>query len=323
MGKEDRMTPREEFINALTLGPPGERCPTFEICFFLTMEALGKVCSIHRNLSLWDEMSENERRLHILDVAQTHIDVARKYDHSAIFVLGVAGPDNSEWRVAEAIRELSGDAFFLARHGDPTFAIPDGTRMMDFSCRMVDDPQGLHREAAEAVDGLLARSEKERDAGVWDGFILCSDYCFNSGPFMSPAQFSEFVTPYLARVVEGYRRQGYYVVKHTDGNIMPILDQLVQCRPHALHSLDPQGGVDIAEVKRRCGRELCLIGNVHCGLLQTGTEDECAESARYALRHGMPGGGYIFSTSNSIYIGMPLERYELMHRIWKEEGRYT
>ena len=89
---------------------------------------------------------------------------------------------------------------------------------------------------------------------------------------------------------------------------MPILDSLVECNPHALHSLDPQGGVDIAKVKRLVGNKVCLIGNVNCGLLDTGTDDEVIEPARYALKHGMPGGGYIFSTSNCIYTGMKLER---------------
>jgi uroporphyrinogen decarboxylase len=103
---------------------------------------------------------------------------------------------------------------------------------------------------------------------------------------------------------------------------MPILDQLVQCRPHALHSLDPQGGVDIAEVKRLCGKKVCLIGNVNCGKLDTGTDEEVIESVRYALKHGMPGGGYIFSTSNCVYTGMRLERYELMLKVWREEGWY-
>ena len=103
---------------------------------------------------------------------------------------------------------------------------------------------------------------------------------------------------------------------------MPILDQLVQTHPHALHSLDPQAGVDIAEIKRLYGREICLIGNVNCGLLQTGTEEEAADSARYALRHGMPGGGFIFSTSNCVYTGMPLKRYDLMLSVWRSEGVY-
>lgn len=113
---------------------------------------------------------------------------------------------------------------------------------------------------------------------------------------------------------------GLYVIKHTDGNIMPILDQLVHTKPHALHSLDPQGGVDIAEVKRRVGKEVCLIGNVNCGLLDTGTDEQIVESVRYALKHGMPGGGYIFSTSNCIYTGMRLARHESMLDVWRKEG---
>ena len=115
---------------------------------------------------------------------------------------------------------------------------------------------------------------------------------------------------------------GFYVIKHTDGNIMPILDRLVDAGPHALHSLDPQGSVDIAEVKRLVGDRVCLIGNVNCGLLDSGTDKECIESARYALSSGMPGGGYIFSTSNCVYTGMALERYELIRQVWLQEGLY-
>ena len=115
---------------------------------------------------------------------------------------------------------------------------------------------------------------------------------------------------------------GFYVIKHTDGNIMPILDQLVETAPHALHSIDPMAGVDIAVVKRMVGDRVCLIGNVNCATLDSGTADEIAASTRYALQQGMPGGGYIFSTSNCIYTGMPLANYERMLDIWRGEGNY-
>jgi uroporphyrinogen decarboxylase len=103
---------------------------------------------------------------------------------------------------------------------------------------------------------------------------------------------------------------------------MPILDQLVEANPHALHSLDPQGGVDIAEVKRLYGDRVCLIGNVSCGALDTGADEDVDASVRYALRHGMPGYGYIFSTSNCVYTGMRLSRYEQILDIWRREGNY-
>jgi uroporphyrinogen decarboxylase len=103
---------------------------------------------------------------------------------------------------------------------------------------------------------------------------------------------------------------------------MPILDQLASTKPHALHSIDPQGGVDLAEVKRRYGHELCLIGNVHCGMMDAGTPAQVEAAARQALQAGMPGYGYIFSTSNCIYTGMPLANYERMLDVWRREGNY-
>jgi len=169
---------------------------------------------------------------------------------------------------------------------------------------------------------MLQRAEKHRAAGAIDGFAICCDYCFNDGPFLSPAMFDEFITPYLVQLVAAYREMGFYVIKHTDGNIMPILDSLVSARPHALHSLDPLAGVDIAEVNQRVGDKVCLIGHANCGLLDTGTDKEAIDSARYALRCGMPGGGYVFSTSNCIYTGMSLRRYELILDIWRNEGNY-
>jgi uroporphyrinogen decarboxylase len=208
------------------------------------------------------------------------------------------------------------------RHGDATFSIPDGDHMAEFSYRIADEPEKLEAEAAARVDDALRRAEVYQKHGGLDGLALCSDYCFNVGPFLSPRLFSIFVTPYLARLTRAYRDMGLYVIKHTDGNIMPIVDQLAQTQPHALHSIDPQAGVDLAEIKRRYGDQLCLIGNVNCGLLDTGTDDEVAGSVRYALQNGMPGGGYIFSTSNCVYTGMRLARYEFMLNLWRKEGNY-
>ena len=322
MTQATEMTPRERFIAALERRPIQGRVPHFELVFFLTMECFGKVHPCHRNYEQWGQMQEAERDLHRRDMAQLYIDTAERFEHSAIFIHSAPGGAEETIRIGEEIRRISGDRYFLMAHGDNTFGIPDGNSMVDFSYRIADEPEKLEEDAARMVDGALANGEKMRKAGVLDGFALCADYCLNHGPFFSPNQFRQFVTPYLKRLIAGYRQQGFYTIKHTDGNIMPILDQLAECEPHALHSLDPQGGVDIAEVKRLVGDKLCLIGNVNCGELDSGTDEEAIESTRYALKHGMPGGGYIFSTSNCVYTGMRLARYELILDIWRQEGNY-
>ena len=318
------MTPREKFIMALEGKQPPGRVPHFELVFFLTMEAFGRVHPSQRHYGQWNQMSDTERSLHQRDVADLHVATARRYEHSGIFFQSPGGwAEADRMRALEIIREISGMDYFLTLHGDATHSLPSGDRMMDFVGRIADRPQELKDDSERMVDTALARGRRYRARGVLDGFTLCADYCFNDNPFLSPAMFDEFITPYLSRLTAGYREMGFYVIKHTDGNIMPILGSLVSTNPHALHSLDPQGGVDIAEVKRLVGDRVCLIGNVNCAKLQTGTDEEVVESVRYALRHGMPGGGYIFSTSNCIYTGMPLARYELMLDVWRREGNYN
>lgn len=317
------MTPRERFAAALDRKPLTGRVPHFELVFFLTMEAFGRLHPHQRKYAQWDQMEEKERELHRRDMAELYIMTAEKYEHSAIFLHPNPGGDEEALRLIDMIRNLSGDTYFLTIHGDATFSIPSGDGMVDFSYRMADDMDGLKTEANRMVDDALSRAENFKRHGGIDGFCLCSDYCFNNGPFMSPTRFGELVTPYLKRLIQGYRDLGLYAIKHTDGDIMPILDQLIDANPHALHSLDPQGGVDIAEVKKLVGDKVCLIGNVSCSALDTGTDEECIESTRYALNHGMPDYGYIFSTSNCIYTGMRLERYELILDVWRTEGNYT
>ncbi len=317
------MQPRDRFIAALERRPLTGLVPHFELVFFLTMEAFGKVHPSHRNYEQWFQMEEKERRLHRQEMAEIFIATAERFDHSAIFLHPNPNTVEETIRLVDLVRERTGGRYFLMRHGDATFSIPNGSEMMAFAERLHDEPHKLKREAQQMVDDAIRRAEQYQAHGGLDGFALCADYCFNTGPFLGVKRFAEFVTPYLAQLTRAYRDLGFYVIKHTDGNIMPILDELLSTQPHALHSLDPQGGVDIAEVKRRAGDQVCLIGNVSCGVLDTGSDEEVIESTRYALRHGMPGGGYIFSTSNCIYTGMRLARYELMLDIWRREGVYV
>lgn len=317
------MNPRERFIAALERRPIKGRVPHFELIFFLTMEAFGRVHPSQRRYGQWKQMSDSERDLHRRDVADLYIQTLRRFGLSATLYSSIEGWEEEDLRRSiDHARTIDGFEHAITLHGDATYSLPDGNRMMEFVAELADHPQHMKDEAQKRVDAALERGERIRAWGTLDGLCLCSDYCFNDNPFLSPAMFDEFVTPYLARLVAGYRELGFYVIKHTDGNIMPILDALVSTGPHALHSLDPQGGVDIAEVKRRVGDKVCLIGNVNCACLQTGTDEDVVESARYALRHGMPGGGYIFGTSNCIYTGMPLARYELMLDVWRREGNY-
>ena len=314
------MTPRERFIAALERRPVAGRVPHFELVFFLTMECFGKVHPNHRNYHQWGQMEEKERELHRRDMAELYVATAERFEHSAIVVHDTTGDPQETARIAEAIRRRSGGEYCLLANGDPTYSIPRGQDMVEWCAWLYENTGEARDKAAARADDFLKQAESWKRSGVIDGVTMCADYCFNTGPFLSPEMFADVVATGLKAACAGLRELGLHSIKHTDGNIMPIIDQLVDAGPSALHSLDPQGGVDIAEVKARYGDRVALVGNVNCGKLDTGTDEEVIESARYCLKHGVAGGGYVFSTSNCIYTGMRLERYEMILDVWRREG---
>ena len=311
-------------IRAMKRLPIEGHVPHFELVFYLTMEAIGKVHPEHRYYAQWNQMSRTERRLQLEDMADCFIRIAEMYNHDAIFLHANPGTPEVVREMLEIIRERTGNRFFIMMHGDPTFSIPGGSNMMDFTVRMYEDPEGMHDEANRNLERSLKNAEMLQGTGLLDCYALCSDYAFNVNPFFTPEQFAEFVFPYLRDVITEYHKMGYYVIKHTDGNINPILDQIVNAGPDALHSIDPQGHMSLADVRAKYGDRICTIGNVNCGLLQTGTQEQADADVRRCLREGMGDGkyGFVFSTSNCAYTGMPLKRYERMIEIWQTEGIY-
>ena len=150
------------------------------------------------------------------------------------------------------------------------------------------------------------------------------DYAYNKGPFMSPKHFRELFYPGLYRVMQGYKELGLYVIKHTDGNIWSLIDMIIDSGIDCLDPIDPQAGMDLGEVKAKYGHRVALKGNVDCAQLMTfGTPDEVIEATKDALRKGMPGGGFILSSSNSIHSGVKPENYAAMMQTLKDFGRYS
>ena len=309
------MTHRERAIMALTLQQP-DYVPTFELEYQLADIVFGKDFLYEDQLK---GLSPAETEKALKENAEYLIRVYSELEHSILPLHYLS--EEHICQTARYINEMTNNGFLLTTHGDGTFAIPDGDGLLDFVYRIADEPDEVKAQARKMADAAIEHNKRMMDAGI-ESFILCSDYCFNAGPFLSPDMFAEFVQPYLYDIIAAIRADGGYAIKHTDGNIMPIIDQLVECNPHALHSLDPMAGVDIKEVKEKYGKKVALCGNVHCAYLQTGTDEQVLESCRYAMENAKPGGGYIFCTSNIPFRGMPVERYQMVLDYWRANRNY-
>ena len=303
------MTPRERAIAALELKTPDDIVPTFEILFDLTEELLGRDYVDLKGLSgsaLDRGVKEN---------AGLHLETAETLDWSMVMA-------NHPLVVRELVRLGARDKFLLcAKGGDRTYRFGTEKSPEDVIKHLYDDKEEFKLTLSGNTESTIRKSEELTDAGI-ECFVMGADYAGTNGPFLSTEMFEEFVTPYLYRTIEAHRRNGAYVIKHTDGYILPIIEQILACQPHALHSLDPIAGIDIAEMKKLVGDRVCLAGNVDCAALAAHDGKKIRKSARYCLEHGMPGGGYIYSSSNSIYRPMTISDYRTMLAVREEHGRY-
>ncbi|RJP19173.1 MAG: hypothetical protein C4520_13370 [Candidatus Abyssobacteria bacterium SURF_5] len=183
-------------------------------------------------------------------------------------------------------------------------------------------PQLAHDLARMTVEHHKELVSAAIEAGA-DAIVLEDDLAFNTNTLMSPAQFDEFIGPYQKEVVDLAHQKGAKVIKHSDGNLWPILDRLIANGFDGIHPLQPQAGMDLKRVKTYCGDRVCLLGNIDCiDLLPSGTEEEVEQAVKQAIADAAPGGGYIITSSNTIHPGCKPENYIAMVRAARKYGVY-
>jgi len=126
----------------------------------------------------------------------------------------------------------------------------------------------------------------------------------------SPKIWEEVFAPQLAEMTAAVHEAGGTVNFYDDGKCMPIIDLLAECGIDVLQTLTPPpvGDVDLAEVKRRIGDRVCLMGHVDLiYVIQRGTPELIDQTVKQAVEIAAPGSGFILGTSDSIRDGTPFE----------------
>jgi uroporphyrinogen decarboxylase len=190
--------------------------------------------------------------------------------------------------------------------------------LMDFLL----DPEFAH-ELMEKVLAMSLRVARNAIRAGADAIVIADDYAGNQGPFFSPAVAREFVIPRLKRMVDAIHEEGGKAIKHSDGNLWPILDPMVGTGIDGLNPIEPLAGMDIGEVKKRYGDRVCLIGNIDCGhLLPYGTAVEVEAAVKDCIARAATGGGLILSSSNSIHSSVNPANYRAMIEAVRKYGCY-
>lgn len=222
--------------------------------------------------------------------------------------------------IVETKRRIGDEIALAGFIRDPFAYAWEMFRITDFVRWLYEKPNFIRHVIERGTDFNIEMIKQIADAQA-DLIVSEGDYAEKRGPLVPVKFFKDVILPNLRRQVGAAHRAGLKFIKHSDGNLNPIMDDLADM-VDGVHSLDPSAGMDIGEVKSRYGDKLVLMGNVSVDNLCTKTKEEIVQETKECLRKAAPGGGFILSSSNSWYTDAKLENCLAMVDTGRKYGRY-
>ncbi len=187
---------------------------------------------------------------------------------------------------------------------------------------MVLEPELVSAVIEKSLNHYLRVLERAVEIGV-TCVVTGDDIANNRGPLFSPRTFESLMLPHYKRLVQAIHSYGLKHLKHSDGNMYPVLDDIADAGSDLIDPIDPMAGMELKVVKEKYGQRMALKGNVdQVELLRVGPPAKVVEAVKQCILDAGVGGGYICSSSNSIHPGVDIDLYRVMIDAIHRYGKY-
>lgn len=153
--------------------------------------------------------------------------------------------------------------------------------------------------------------------GIW----IYDDMAYNDAPLFSPKAFETIFLPTYRRMIRAYKDAGArYVFLHSDGNVMPLLDMLVDAGIDGLHPLERRAGMDPFLLRKRYPTLILAGGLCNTEVLRNGPPWKIRGATRRLIDLGRDGG--VIVGTHSISPEVPVEHFLAYDRACREYGTF-
>ena len=181
-----------------------------------------------------------------------------------------------------------------------------------------EEPELLHEMLDTFAEMTIRVIERASEIMTIDCVAFHEDMAGNDGPLFGPKQVREFFYPYYHKVFEAAKACGARLFSQdSDGDISPVMEELVKAGLNCTHPCQPAGGMDIVELRKKFGKSLCLKGGIDKHVLR---EDKAAirKELEKKLVPELMHGGTIFALDHRIPNGVPIENYRYYVSLGRE-----
>ena len=139
-----------------------------------------------------------------------------------------------------------------------------------------------------------------------DGFYFADDWGSQTSMLFSPKLWRRMIKPHMAICYQRVKEKGLVVGQHSDGNVLDILDDLIEIGLDVFNPVDPTV-YDPNLLKQRFGDKLTLYGGINVKqTLPSGTPQQVRAEMLERAEHLGQGGGYILQSSHTMLGDIPL-----------------
>ncbi|MFX1516998.1 MAG: uroporphyrinogen decarboxylase family protein [Promethearchaeota archaeon] len=229
-----------------------------------------------------------------------------------------------DWFPTEKIKSIkrkygSDYALFFGWHDCSLGLTYLGMGIEYFFLSLYEQPELVKAVVERSTDWTIALVDQANQVEV-DFIILGDDTADNSRPLISPKLFRELILPEYKKIVKA---SDVPIIWHSDGHITPLLPMIIEAGFTGVHSLEPKANIDLTHIKKEYGDSLVLSGNLDTTeILCQADLDLVRKDVERCIRQGGPGGGYLFSSSNSLFEGHNIETIVEAYKHAKQVGSY-
>ncbi|MHC4982902.1 MAG: uroporphyrinogen decarboxylase family protein [Planctomycetota bacterium] len=151
------------------------------------------------------------------------------------------------------------------------------------------------------------------------------DICTSKGPIVSPATLRELYFPELKWALEPLVENDIGIIWHCDGNINPILGDILSLGVAGLQGFEEEHEVsyeEMARLKDAAGRPIIIWGCVSVtSTLPHGTPRDVRKAVERSFTLAGKGRGFVLSSTSSVMPEVPQENIDALFRHGREFGR--
>lgn len=153
--------------------------------------------------------------------------------------------------------------------------------------------------------------------------MMCGrDYGNSTGCIESPATIQRLYMPFHKQFTDMVKESGMLPFLHCCGCVWDIMDDIVNAGYQAYQSIQATAAMDWSRLKKEYGDKLTLWAGVQCETLIEGSPEQIEQEVQGALDVLMPGGGFIFGSTNSVQYGAKTDNYLRALDIVRKKGNY-